>query len=1651
MKRRIGSLCVALAMCLGLLPGITITADASDYTGDITVGGVEMSGSNSDPAYALTDGKGNVIENGANEDNYHIRWDGTTLTLKGATIISNSGPGITQMVGNQYTTLELVEGTENFVKSNGGDEGHGLYFKGPLTITGGGSLQAEGAYGIYGYGWYTRIESGTVTAIGTFQGFVFDGLTIAGGSVTTNGTKYYGFCGGDLTIAGGTVTATGGRAASDVPITITPGTGLQVTAYTGDSKDTAQPAAQVTHPDSKTITFGPDGPEASAKYFHSESAAAETSRPIMVGGVQLNGLADEPDYALTDSSGQVTKDGASEDNYHIKWDGTTLTLKGAQVVVTGGYGIHLEGDLRIALAEDTENTVSTDNSDGIRVSGSLTISGPGALTATATQSSTITYVDCIGISASQVTIESGTVTATAKQTSTNRNADCIGISASQITIEGGSVTANSDDDGIAVDDFFALRDGMVKLTASKGLHMQGDGEIEISGGTIEATSGSFGIYGAPTLTISGGEVTLQGSISAIVAGLDSSLTVTVDPPPGQIIFTEFRDHNGVETSNPYTEEGTLTSIGRPYFHSYLDTMEEDVPRAQVITPPTPLEPAYNGGYPLLLITEGEAENGTMMYQLVGSWSGKYETTIPVAKNPGTYTIWYYAKGNEGYRDSVPVRMEATIKKKQIPVTTVSVIGTIYDTTPISDIEFFNDGSGTIKLDPGQTLQVGTHSYTWTLTPDEPEYYDIVTGTIELEVVKDTLQTIAVATPPSKTNYTYGDALDLTGMVVTASYQSGNQVDVTDQVTVTPQTPDTGVTALTISYGGKTTTQSITVSPKEVTNPTIELEGGSSFEVTGSEIRPTVTVKDGDTVIPPEEYTVSYSNNINVGTATVTIEDNVGGNYTVSGSGSFEITKVKAAVTTAPAPAEGLTYTGQSQNLVTPGAADGGTMQYSTEENGTYSTEIPTGTDAGDYTVWYYVKGDGDHSDTQPVKVEVTITGASIANAAVELSGDQFTYDGNDHKPTVTVKLGEITLSETKDYTLDFAGSTTNAGAVTITVTGKGNYSGTASAAYAIQPAALTISGATLVDKTYDGSVDAVVSSVTLSGLVNGESLTLGTDYTAAAEFDSADAGTGKTATVTVTLKEGSNYTFPDGNRTSSYGLTGLTIQQAAYAGVKEAAGAVLAGYAGSVTLPAIPAGASCGEPQYTGSDLTDLKISGNTLSYAGGRGVKKGQIYTVTIPVNGGANYQDYTIKVTLTGTDKKVPAGAPILSTATITYGQSLSTIGLSGSMKDGETDVTGTFAWDAPDTTPSAGSYEAHWTFTPDDGAQYVSVTGRSAITVSKATPTGAPRYTAITTSGKTLSDAGLTTEGSTFSVKGTVTWELANTTEVRANTSYRWIFTPEDSHNYNSISGSIELWHRNFSGGSSGDPNYSVTLTDKVTGGEITMNKRYAEKGETVTLTAIPDEGYELDTLIVTDSRGRELDLKYEENGEYTFQMPAGRVEIEVSFREIGSVLPFTDVAEDHWAVREISWVLENGYMNGTSTATFHPSGTISRQQVWMILARMAGADPADMAAAKAWAVANGISDGTNPGGAVTRQQLAALLYRFAVQNGYDVSIGENTNLLSYTDFANLSEYAVPAMQWACGAGIINGTGDGSTLSPQGTATRAQLAVMLYRWLA
>lgn len=278
-------------------------------------------------------------------------------------------------------------------------------------------------------------------------------------------------------------------------------------------------------------------------------------------------------------------------------------------------------------------------------------------------------------------------------------------------------------------------------------------------------------------------------------------------------------------------------------------------------------------------------------------------------------------------------------------------------------------------------------------------------------------------------------------------------------------------------------------------------------------------------------------------------------------------------------------------------------------------------------------------------------------------------------------------------------------------------------------------------------------------------------------------------------------------------------------------------------------------------------------------------------------------------------------------------------------------------------------------------------------------------------------------------------------------------------------VRTTHRSSGGGSS--TTYSVSLPGKVEGGTVTASKRSAEAGETFRFTVTPDEGYELDSLTATDSRGTELELKYEGNGEYSFKMPAGQVKIQATFREISAELPFTDVPEGAWYEDAAAYVYQHGLMAGTSATAFAPDATTSRSMIATILWRIASSPVVDYAMdyadvpqdqwyseAVRWAASEGIVSGYGNGtfgtnDSITREQFAAMLYRLAQEQGYDVSVGENTNILSYTDVQDVAEYAIPAMQWAVGAGIISGTGDGSTLSPQGQATRAQAAVMLMQF--
>lgn len=182
--------------------------------------------------------------------------------------------------------------------------------------------------------------------------------------------------------------------------------------------------------------------------------------------------------------------------------------------------------------------------------------------------------------------------------------------------------------------------------------------------------------------------------------------------------------------------------------------------------------------------------------------------------------------------------------------------------------------------------------------------------------------------------------------------------------------------------------------------------------------------------------------------------------------------------------------------------------------------------------------------------------------------------------------------------------------------------------------------------------------------------------------------------------------------------------------------------------------------------------------------------------------------------------------------------------------------------------------------------------------------------------------------------------------------------------------------------------------------------------------------------------------------------------------GTGLPFTDVTTGDWFLDNVKYVYEKGLMNGTSDTAFSPKQTTNRAMIVTILHRLENSPAvdaqspfADVAADQyyanpvAWAAANGIVTGTSettfaPLNNITREQMAAILYRYAQFKGYDVSVGEDTNILSYADAETISEYAVPAIQWAVGSGLINGKG-GGVLDPQGSATRAEVSAILARF--
>lgn len=271
----------------------------------------------------------------------------------------------------------------------------------------------------------------------------------------------------------------------------------------------------------------------------------------------------------------------------------------------------------------------------------------------------------------------------------------------------------------------------------------------------------------------------------------------------------------------------------------------------------------------------------------------------------------------------------------------------------------------------------------------------------------------------------------------------------------------------------------------------------------------------------------------------------------------------------------------------------------------------------------------------------------------------------------------------------------------------------------------------------------------------------------------------------------------------------------------------------------------------------------------------------------------------------------------------------------------------------------------------------------------------------------------------------------------------------------------------GSSSGKTTYKVT-TSAVNNGGVNASPSSAEKGATITITLSPDKGYKLDKLTVTDGSGKTVSTVKKSDTVYTFTMPASAVKVGVSYvkaTETPSKTKFNDVSANDWFASAVDYVTGKGMMNGTADNTFSPKANTTRGMVVTVLYRLENqpstsaasftdvASGAYYANAVAWANANGIVSGYGsgkfgPNDKVTREQLAAILYRYAQYKKYDVSVGEGTNILSYDDAQSISSYAIPAIQWACGAGVVTGK-SGSKLDPKGNATRAEVAAMLMRF--
>ena len=627
-----------------------------------------------------------------------------------------------------------------------------------------------------------------------------------------------------------------------------------------------------------------------------------------------------------------------------------------------------------------------------------------------------------------------------------------------------------------------------------------------------------------------------------------------------------------------------------------------------------------------------------------------------------------------------------------------------------------------------------------------------------------------------------------------------------------------------------------------------------------ELDKTYTGVELDTTSIPGSATLKVDKTAESGTIKLTAKCSTVG---ITASKTLDITLTKKTVDTTS-----LTVTQADTTYGTPLAApvftapEGTiktTIHYSTPTSSAYSSATPP-TNAGEYVVNVLCETDTHiymgHAD---FKIEPK----SISNMLQPITGT-YTYTGAPQKPTAVVMDGTKPLVEGTDYTVSYGTNVHVYQAATVYVEGIGNYTGTFSRNFKIQPKPIDIEDVNTTNRDYEEGrldVDCTVKLPVASDVKQGE------HYHVYATMDDDTAGTNKTVNVLVKMEKGGlgeNYTLNKDTTTATVninqinpadptGLKGVKGQELSTvelpAGWNWDAPATVMNTAGTQTFKAHYAGDANhkavtgrpitvnvldktdvsafitfpnGEKEYTGSWMKyeEASISGTNLgtgakwnyTYAAGTGTLMAAgfpegigTYTVTVTYEDIINFGIAT--ATLTIVPKKV--AIPAADTTVFTYDGNAKTYGIADTA---DYTVTGNSQTNAGDHTVTVALKDKATTAWADGTTTDKTYT----FTIKQATPTGEPAYTKITTSGKKLSDAALTTTGGTFSVPGTVQWvddttgaDLPDTTTVEANKLYKWVFTPTDSANYESINGSIKLWIKSTSSG--GGSYYAPVVPD------------------------------------------------------------------------------------------------------------------------------------------------------------------------------------------------------------------------------------------------